>query len=328
MTWLLDKINELSLPGRLRVARPFPTDTATGRYHVSGGRITGDGVFYAPTATKVYPRPKLWEGKPAAIVLHYTAVHASNRNLKSLDKLLRRAHDTLFDEEGALDDLRQDLDDVGYIPDAVSLSLQNAGKDRGASWCICVGSQPLPDGKLPVCQYSPNFEKFGTWHAGSPPTWKARQKYGKTPFYTYEGVMRWDGSDYVWPRVAVPDDSGDSVVISNVNAYTIGIEMMNVGKYTATQKYRYPDLPAVWVASCCGNQRRAHSEKAPAKEECPICGKLVKWVLYEEPSDLMVKTLRDIVSALRKEYGDIPVWGHCDVSKTKPDPWPPFPNDL
>lgn len=322
---LWDRVESyLGGPIRMRVMQPLPKDSPTGQYEIKEGVLKGEGVFYVPTGTKFYERPKPFVANPAGIALHYTTVHAANRKLKSFDGLVEAADCRLNDTEGAIIDLKLACEEIGYIPDAVSLCMQNATKrKRMASWCFCVGSQPLPDGRIPIAQYSPNLDRLGTWHAGSPKTWRARKVWGKKTRRTSRGYVRWDGYNYCWPEVEVPGTNGDTLVISNVNPYTIGIELMNVGPYRPHQRLRYPGLPTVWASFCCGNILKAN--KKPSKRRCPICDKRLKFRLYEKPSVQMIKTLKDLVKAIRERYGNIPVWGHQDIVKTKIDPWPPFP---
>lgn len=297
MSYLWDAVESLK---RIRVVPPMPCDKAAS-YSVEYGHLVGPGTFYVPTSTKFYRRPALWVGRPVGIILHYTGCHASNRDIKDFVKLENAADGQLDDSEGAIKALKESCADVGYIPDAVSLCLQNAGKDRQASWCLLIGSQPLPDGQLPVAQYSPDMDTCGTMHGGSPDVlWKAKKVYGDRPFKTTRGETRWTGRDYAWPEVELPDKSGKTLVIRNVNSYTIGIECMNLGSYGLAQKLKYPGLPELKI------DKRT----------------------YEEPSDLMLNTLKNVISALRTKYGHIPVWGHCDLTPNKADPWPPFPNDL
>jgi len=295
--WIDEK---LEMFRRIKVAPPLPNDTA-GRLHVEGGILKGDGALYVPTGVKFYNRPSLFVGRPVAIMLHYTGCHASNRPLKDWDKIVGTADYRLDDTAGAIIDLKLMCEEIGYIPDAVSLCIQNAMRSRNASWCICVGSQTLPDGHLPVAQYSPNLSSCGTMNAGSPTQlWRARKKYGKKVYKTSRDEVRWDGKNYEWPEIELPDDSGNTLILSNVNSYVIGIEMMNLGPYGLAKRLKYPGLPKVKVGS--------------------------RW--YEQPSELMIETLKELISAIRAEYGDIPVWGHLDVTKGKIDPWPPFLEDL
>jgi len=270
-------------------------------YTVHEGRLRGPGVFFAPTADKFYRRPRLVRGRPVAIVLHYTAVRANVRPVKDLKKLLRKAGDHLDDGDGAISALQLRLEHrVGNIPDAVSLTLQNAGRPkRKASWCLCIGAEPMDDGTIPVCQYSPDFDEVGTWHAGSPATWEMRKRYRGRIWETSRGEIRWDGRNYAWPRVDVP--GGGMATLGNVNPWVIGIECMCLGRMNLAKRIKYPSVPTA-----------------------KIDGKL-----YEQPSPEQLVTLRNVIAALRVEYGDAPVWGHRDLTPwSRSDPWPPYPTEV
>jgi hypothetical protein len=138
-------------------------------------------------------------------------------------------------------------------------------------------------------------------HGGTPSQlWRARKKFGKKEFRTSTGELRWDGRRYAWPVVEVPETNAETVVISNVNPYVIGIEVMNIGIYGKRKKIQYPGLPTV-----------------------EMDGRI-----YERPSNLMVDTLRELIKAIRERYGPIPIWGHKDLTPSKIDPWPPIPRWL
>jgi hypothetical protein len=282
------------MPDPIRVARPQSL------YSVERGRLRGPGVFYAPTADKLYRRPQTVRGRPVAVVLHYTAVRASTRPIVDLRGLLRKAGDHLDDGDGAISALQLRLENrVGSIPDAVSLCLQNATKPkRKASWCICIGADPVDDGTIPICQYSPDMDEVGTWHAGSPKTWQMRKKYAGRAWKTSRGEVRWDGRNYQWPRVTI---GHVQTALANVNAYTIGIEMMCVGRMGLRKRLQYPDVPTTKIDG----------------------------VLYEQPSAAQLAALRNVLVALRARYGRIPVWGHRDLTPwSRSDPWPPYPAEL
>lgn len=282
------------LPLGPRPARPDPF-VPHPKYTIRDGRLRGPGVLYAPTSVKFYRRPPVLEGRPVAIVEHYTAVRAPVRPLKDLGKLLMRAEERLDNTTGAIDELELELLKLGCIPDAVSLTLQNAGKKRGASWCFVIGAEPLEDGTIPICQYNPHLEQFGTWHAGSPPTWKMRKRYRNRTFRTSRGEIRWDGRNYRWPEVELPN--GDRTVLGNVNPYVLGIEYMNLGKMTLKKRLRYPNVPTV-----------------------KIDGKL-----YEQPSRAQLAARSALLACLAEAFGDPPRWGHRDlVPWGKVDPTPPY----
>ena len=265
-------------------------------YRIEKGRLVGPGVFYCPTGWKSYARPEGFVGAPAAYLEHFTAVHASERPLKDFDKLVARAGDRLDNEGGAIDALWTQVMRLGYIPDALSLTLQNATKDRKASWCLCCGSVPLPDGTLPVVQYSPNLDTHGTMNAGSPATWKARKKYGKKPFLTTRGETRWDGRNYRWPEVEDPE-TGKPRVLVNCNPYIVGVEYTLFGPMNKAKRLRYPNVPTFKVDGR----------------------------YYEKPSDAMLETRAAIYDALKRAYGDdLPAWQHRDLVPHKIDAIPPF----
>ena len=60
-------------------------------YRIENGRLVGPGVIYAPTSWKTYRRPAWCGSRPLVAVLHYTAVLASTRPMRDLDKLLKKA---------------------------------------------------------------------------------------------------------------------------------------------------------------------------------------------------------------------------------------------
>jgi hypothetical protein len=288
----------------LRVPEPIEHKP---EYEVRDGILHGPGVFYCPTNWKFYKRPDDFVDHPVSVVLHYTACRASVRKITDLPKLIRKAEAYLDNEDGEIDQLYNQLCRLGEIPDAVSLTLQNAAKSRKASWCLCIGAEPLPDGLIPVVQYSPHLGRFGTWHAGSPATWEMRKPKikggmglsGRT-FNTSRGETRWDGRNYRWPEVTNPE-TGIKKVLSNSNHYTIGVEAMNVGPYGAERRLKWPGLP-----------RGVYGGKT-----------------YEKPSTAHLDTLSAVTRALRDEYGDLPVWGHSDlVPWSKRDPAPPYSLDI
>lgn len=267
-------------------------------YTVSGGVLRGPSTFHVPTGTKFYRRPDVLHGRPVGVVLHYTACRASVRPIVDLARLIRRAGDRLDDGNGAISALQSRLENrTGSIPDAVSLTVQNAGRDRKASWCLCIGAERLDDGTVPVVQYSPSLSTCGTWHAGSPATWQMRRRYGGRTWKTSRGDVRWDGREYRWPRV----DVGGGFVIGSPNAWTIGIEMMSLGRMPVHKRIGWPGVPVG----------------------------LYGGVYYEQPSAVQLATLRNVLSALRAAYGPLPVWGHRDLTPwNRTDPWPPYPTDL
>lgn len=265
-------------------------------FDIVDGVLRGPGTMHCPTGTKFYNRPDGFQNYPAAVVQHFTACHASVRPLVDFDKLVNLAGDRLDNCDGAIDALYVKVVRLGFIPDALSLTLQNATKERNSSWCLCVGSIPLPSGELPVVQYSPHLGYFGTMNAGSPATWKARKKYGNKPFLTTRGEVRWDGRDYAWP--VVTDSDGNKRTLDNVNAFCVGVELMNFGPMNLVKRLRYPMTPTVQIDG--------------------------RW--YEQPSDLMVATWQGIVRALRRAYRpDLPVYQHRDLVPHKIDAVPPFP---
>jgi len=274
--------------------RPDPF-TETPKYEIRDGRLWGPGVYYCPTLTKRYERPVAFQGKPVAVVDHYTGIHASDRPIVHLKKLIRRASRRLDNSEGAIDALELQLIRLGHIPDAVSLTLQNAGKKRGASWCLCIGSVPLEDGTIPICQYSPDLNLFGTWHAGSPATWEMRKRFRGRVWRNSLGQTRWDGREYRWPVVDAGD--GDSFVVVNPNPLTVGVETMSFGPMGLSRRLRYRDVPLVEV-----NGR-----------------------FYEKPSEAQLRTRAGVFKAIARAFGPIPIWGHRDIVPwSKTDPTPPY----
>jgi len=319
--WISDALDVLK---PLRVSQPFQLDQP-GTYTIRNGKLEGPGVFYIPTSVKFYKRPSLWVGRPVCVALHYTGCHSPNKNLKKLNGILDQADDRLLLEKDTLDRLIAMCDEIGYIPDAVGLTLQNAGKKRWASWCLCIGSQPLPDGTLPIVQYSPDLSAYGTMHAGTPDRlWAARKKLGSKPFSTSRGEPRWDGKNYGWPIIDVPGTE-ETTIVRNINSYSIGMEVMHLGLYGVVMKVKYPGLPSYWGALCASCHEVSTADKKPSHGKCLYCGKKVKYRQYEKPSSLQVRTVGRVIEAIRDEYGNIPTWGHRDFTKAKVDPWPPFP---
>jgi len=264
-----------------------------GRYRIEDGRLIGPDVIYAPTSWKYYDRPEWTGGKPLVVQNHYTAVIASHRTIKDLDKLLAKAKIV----PSCVDELRSDLEAIGFIPDAVSLCLQNAGKPRKASWEICIGMEK--DGRVFVCQYTPNFETVGSWNAGPGKLWEWRKKYKGQVIKTLDGDIRFDGKNVQWPHVT--DAHGKDRIVWSPNAVGFGIEIMNVGQIGAKRLKAHPswkNLPTVTV------------------------GKRV----YQKPSELQVQTWIEVLRAVVEAYS-IPVeliGRHNDYTPKKVDPQPPF----
>lgn len=266
------------------------------RFRIVNGKLVGPGVIYAPTSFKFYRRPDWCGSKPLVAVLHYTAVLASNRPMRDLEKLLKKASI----EYEALPGIHDAVGRIGHIPDCLSLSLQNACKKRKASWCFCIGLDETPDGEYTyVTQYSPDLRHFGTMHAGPGKLWKWKKKYRGRQILTQDGDVRWDGKKALWPMV--PDKSGQERLIWTPNPSGVGLEIMNVGPLGFKRIAAHPSwrkLPKVKV----GNRT------------------------YHKPSQAIMNTTIEVLRALHNEYGIEPQFfgRHQDYTPKKVDPEPPF----